>query len=247
MQLVKPAYLISLSLLLGACQSSGTQGPDIPYTRHATEEIKAGCQGEQCPLVNIDTLEFPSEPQLNALIEHRLLEMTQLTPEQQLAPSLAAYTSEYLRNAPDRNSTWLQAKVREQHDDLVVIEFATYLDTGGAHGMPGRGFINYSVSEDRALHLADVLLPGQEEAFWNAVKVAHNSWLINTRLDRDPEFVKDWPFVKSPNVAFLKTGVLVKYDVYAIAPYSMGHIELLVPYKRLTGILKPEKFPAQTD
>ncbi|WXL25231.1 RsiV family protein [Ectopseudomonas mendocina] len=247
MQLVKIAYLISFSLLLAACQSIGTRHTDIKYTRHATEEVKAGCQGEQCPLVNIDTLNFPSEPNLNALIEKRLLEMTRLTPDQQLAPTLADYTREYLRDAPDRNSTYLQAKVREQHDGLVVIEFATYLDTGGAHGMPGRGFINYSIDEDRALTLADMLIPGQEDAFWNAVKVAHNSWLIHSRMDRDPEFVKNWPFVRSPNVAFLKAGALVKYDVYAIAPYSMGHIELLIPYKRLTGILKPEKFPAQAE
>jgi hypothetical protein len=29
---------------------------------------------------------------------------------------------------------YLQAKVREQHDDLVIIELSSYLDTGGAHG-----------------------------------------------------------------------------------------------------------------
>jgi hypothetical protein len=31
--------------------------------------------------------------------------------------------------------------------------------------------------------------------------VAHNSWLISTKLDQEAEFVKTWPFQKTPNVA----------------------------------------------
>ncbi|MNH42595.1 hypothetical protein D3C79_1043250 [compost metagenome] len=55
---------------------------------------------------------------------------------------MQAYEQQYLATADKRNSSYLQAKVREQHDGLVIIELSSYLDSGGAHGMPGRGFIN---------------------------------------------------------------------------------------------------------
>lgn len=50
---------------------------------------------------------------------------------------------------------------------------------------------------------------------------------------------------RCPHVALLKDNVVLKYDVYSIAPYSEGHVELKIPYSRLNGILKPQWFPAQ--
>ncbi len=135
--------------------------------------------------MNIDTLHFPAEPALDGIIEKRLLQMTRTEPNAPVAPTLAAYREQFLRTAGPRNSSYLQAKVREQHDGLVIIELSSYLDTGGAHGTPGRGFINYSRQQHKVLNLSDMLLPGQEEAFWKAAQVAHNSWLISTKLDQE--------------------------------------------------------------
>ena len=75
--------------------------------------------------------------------------------------------------------------------------------------------------------------------------MAHNNWLISSHYGSDPEFVKNWPFEKTPNVALLKDNVALKYDVYSIAPYSEGHVELKIPYSRLKGILKPEWIPGR--
>ena len=38
----------------------------------------------------------------------------------------------------------------------------------------------------------------------------------------------------------LKDSVLLKYDVYSIAPYSSGHPELSIPHDQLEGIVSPE-------
>ncbi len=244
MSLLKLASLTCIALALGACQSMSEPKP-LAFTPDASEQVKAGCNGEDCPLVNIETVHFASDPQLDALIEQRLLKMTVNSPDDKLAPTLSAYREQFLRTADARNSMYLQAKVREQHDDLVIIELISYLDTGGAHGMPGRGFINWSRKDHKELTLQDMLLPGQEKAFWGAAKVAHNSWLINSRLGNDPQFVKTWPFQQTPNVALLKDAVVLKYDVYSIAPYSEGNVELVIPYSRLNGIVKPEWIPGR--
>lgn len=244
MSLLKIASLTCIALTLGACQSVFQPKP-LAFTPDASEQVKAGCNGDECPLVNIETVHFADAPKLDALIEKRLLKMTVNSPDDKLAPSLTAYREQFLRTADSRNSMYLQAKVREQHDDLVIIELISYLDTGGAHGMPGRGFINWSRKDQKEVTLQDMLVPGQEQAFWGAAKVAHNNWLISSRLGNDPEYVKTWPFQQTPNVALLKDKVVLKYDVYSIAPYSEGNVELSIPYTRLNGILKPEWIPGR--
>ncbi|WP_347903591.1 RsiV family protein [Pseudomonas purpurea] len=245
MSLFKVASVACIALTLGACQSLFQPGAPAPAqsTRDASEQVKPGCTGPDCPLVNIDTVHFPSEPQLDRIIEQRLLQMTRTSAGAALPASLNAYREQFLREASDRHSMYLQAKVREQHDGLVIIELSSFLDTGAANGTPGRGFINYSRPQQKELSLSDMLLPGQEGAFWKTAQVAHNSWLINSKMDRDPDFVKNWPFQKTPNVALTSAGVVLKYNVATIAPYSMGLIEMNIPYARLKGLIKPELVP----
>ena len=247
MSLLKIASVACIALTLGACQSLFQPSYKTPLdaTRDATEQSKPGCASADCPLVNIDTVHFAKEPKLDALIEQRLLEMTRTSPNDPLPTSLETYREQFLKTAAPRNSMYLQAKVREQHDGLVIIELSSYLDQGATHGEPGRAFINYSRQQQKALTLTDMLLPGKEEAFWKAAQVAHNSWLISTKLDQEAEFVANWPFVKTPHVALTYGGVILKYDVTTIAPYALGHVELKIPYSRLNGILKPELFPGR--
>ncbi|RON58541.1 RsiV family protein [Pseudomonas frederiksbergensis] len=246
MSLFKIASVAAIALTLGACQSLFQPNYRTPLetTRDASETLKPGCTTPDCPLVNIDTLKFPAEPQLDGIVEKNLLQLTR-TPDAPAAPTLAAYRDQFLRSAAPRSSSYLQAKVREQHDGLVIVEFSSYLDTGGAHGTPGRSFINYSRQQHKVLTLSDMLLPGQEEAFWKAAQVAHNSWLISTKLDQEPDFLKNWHFQKTQNVALTYGGVILKYEVSTIAPYALGHIELKIPYPRLNGILRPELFPGR--
>ncbi|KAA0949137.1 MULTISPECIES: RsiV family protein [unclassified Pseudomonas] len=247
MSLLKVASVACIALTLGACQSLFQPSYRAPLetTRDASEQTQPGCATADCPLVNIDTVHFAKEPKLDGLIEQRLLEMTRTTPGAALPTTLAAYREQFLRTSGPRNSMYLQAKVREQHDGLVIIELSSYLDTGGAHGDPGRGFINYSRQQQKALTLPDMLLPGKEEAFWKAAQVAHNSWLISTRLGLEPDYVKTWPFQKTPNVALTYGGVILKYPTTTIAPYAMGHVELQIPYSRLDDIIKPELVPVR--
>ena len=243
MSLLKIASVACIALTLGACQSLFQPSYRAPLetTRDTSEQSKPGCTSADCPLVNIDTVHFAKEPKLDALTEQRLLEMTGANP---LPTSLETYREQFLKTAAPNNNMYLQAKVREQHDGLVIIELSSYLDQGATHGEPGRAFINYSRQQQKALSLTDMLLPGKEDAFWKAAQVAHNSWLISTRLSLEPEFVKTYPFQKTPNVALTSSGVVLKYPTNTIAPYALGHVELQIPYSRLEGIIKPELVPA---
>jgi len=234
--------LIALSLLLSACQHFRSESP-VEVRQAISEQRPAGCseQDDNCPLVNIDTHLFVDEPALNALIDERLRKMTVNNPDAELPATLEGYQRDFLRDAERGWSSYLQAKLREQHDSLLVIELSSYLYTGGAHGMPGRGFINYDREQDRELGLADILVPGKEGAFWRAAAQAHQRWLLANQ--HDAEFARQWPFQRTSNIALLRDKVLLKYDVYSIAPYSSGHPELEIPYEALEAIVKPAYLP----
>jgi hypothetical protein len=243
----KLSAIATLALSLGACQTLFAPNLNKPLQvkRDAWEHTKPGCAGADCPLVNIDTVHFADEPQLDMMVQRHLLELTRNTPQAPAALSLKDYEAQYLATAKNRNASYLQAKVREQHDGLVIIELSSYLDDGGPQGTPGRGFINYSRAQHKALSLDDMLLPGQEEAFWKTAELAHKSWQLTTKGANDPQFVKDWPFQKTPYIALTYGAVVLKYQVSTIAPYAMGHIELRIPYPRLNGVIRPELFPGR--
>jgi hypothetical protein len=239
--------LAGLALLLAACQTFTSPPKDKPLEaqRIAWEHRRDGCQADDCALINVDTLRFIEEPALSELIESRLLAMTDDSPDRAPAATLQDYEKEFLTRAGVRWATYLQAKIIDQHDQLTVIELSSYLETGGAHGMPGRGFINYDRQQDRALTLQDVLLPGQEDAFWRLAAQAHKHWLVQNGFAQDAGFVANWPFQRTDNVALKKDEVLLKYPVYSIAPYSAGHPELHLPYAQLQGILQPQYLPTK--
>ncbi|MFL9814318.1 DUF3298 domain-containing protein [Stutzerimonas sp. VN223-3] len=238
----KALALATFSLLLGACQHFGGE-PPVEVRQILSEQRPVGCpkQDDNCPLVNIDTQLFAEEPELNALIDERLRKMTVNSPDARIPATLESYQEDFLSSAQSGWSSYLQAKLRDQHGSLVVVELSSYLYTGGAHGMPGRGFINYDRKQDRELKLADVLLPGKEGSFWRVAAEAHQRWLLANQ--HDAAFSRQWPFQQTANVALLRDKVLLKYDVYSIAPYSSGHPELEIPYAELSAILKPEYLP----
>lgn len=227
---------------LSACQLLPESTTAPLYKRIAWEHAQPGCS-MRCPLLNVDTLHYHDEPLLNAEIETRLLRLAD--PDRQFpgADSLLAFERSFLPAAEPGWANYVQAKQRDSHGSILVIELSSYLDRGGAHGAPGRGFINYDRSEKRLLRLDDLLLPGQADAFWKVAGRAHAAWLARNDLERDADFLAQWPFKPTEHVALLKTQLLLKYDVYAIAPYASGHPEIALEYAQLKGILKPQYLP----
>ena len=248
MNFLKTLAAAGLLLALGGCQSLFGPGLGDPLSaRHtAFEHLQPGCQGEQCPLFNLDTLSFDAEPALNAAIETQLLDLTRNTPDDPRPASLAGYERDFLASAKPGWSSYLQAKIREQHDGLVIVELSSYVFTGGEYGQPGRTFINYDRRLHKVLTLQDVLLPGQEEAFWQNARLAHQAWVVQNKLvEQDANFLRDWPFQKTPHFALTFGALTLKYDIDSIAPHSVGHPELKIPYPRLNGIVKPYYFPGR--
>ncbi|CAH0249966.1 hypothetical protein SRABI70_02941 [Pseudomonas sp. Bi70] len=241
------ATILGFALLLGACQSLSK--PDTPAgvaTTHEKWEHKpADCTAQDCPLVNVELQEVSGQPELNARIEATLLDLVKAATGSRPA-SLAEHEREFLANGKPGWASYLQAKVLSQHDQLVVIELSSYHFIGGAHGVPGRTYINYDREQNKVLSLQDMLVPGEEAAFWQIAQRAHQAWLISQGHGNDVEYRKTWPFERTANIALNPNAVMLKYDVARLAPYSDGHPEILIPYSQLQGILRPAYMPGAT-
>ncbi|WP_084308906.1 DUF3298 and DUF4163 domain-containing protein [Phytopseudomonas flavescens] len=236
--------LLSLGLLLAACQSlSGPQTPAALASSQTRWEHKTpGCAAQDCPLVNIDLQRLSDRPQLNARIESTLLDLVNAATGNR-PHSLADHEREFLANGKPGWVSYLQDKVISQHDRLVVIELSSYHFIGGAHGVPGRTYLNYDRELDKVLSLQDFIVPGEEAAFWQIAQRAHQAWLIAQGHGDDAEYRQSWPFERTPNIALNPDALMLKYDVARLAPYADGHPEIKIPYSQLQGILRPAYMP----
>jgi hypothetical protein len=257
---LQPGVIAASCLLLAACASGPS--PTISLIPERTEDVtskdglftqavkwkktKPGCKGD-CPTLEVDSLVFPGIPKLTELVDHALAMMTGIQGSEPPAfLDIAEFETYFWKTAAAKDSTLLAAKARYRNKDLTVIELNSWqYYTGAAHGISATQFLNWRNSTGRVLGLDDVLRPGQREAYTAALRQAHQTWLAsNTDAQADPEnYRRLWPFQESENFAFTDHGLVVKYDSYAIAPYSWGQPELTIPYSALRSALRPEFLP----
>lgn len=245
-------------LALSACASSGGDISKIPsktgditsaegsFTQPIKwEKTKAGCKG-QCPKLKVDSLVFPGNALLTQTVDSALASMTGLGDDSPAHHSIHDFEQYFWKIAGPRDEVVLAAHTRYRNKDLTILELGSWqYMTGGAHGISATQFLNWDNQRASILYLNDLLIPGQYAAFEALLKQAHQKWLLTqeTALEDMAQYTRIWPFQPSDNVALTDAGVVIKYDAYAIAPYSSGQPELMIPYTQLTGILKPSYLP----
>ena len=151
----------------------------------------------------------------------------------------------------DINSQWrdLSQDARLQKQEALTAlkeqqaQLETYEYTGGAHGLPSVQYFHWDLAKQQSVKLGDLLVPGQQSAFWEKAREQHTAWLDEENLDQT--FRDSWPFDKTDNVFFNDKGMVLQYNVYHIAPYAMGQPTLTIPYAELEGIVRGQYLPQQ--
>tara|TARA_R110000851_G_scaffold332391_1_gene508460 strand:+ start:167253 stop:168071 length:819 start_codon:yes stop_codon:yes gene_type:complete len=250
-------------LFLAGCSSTPSNISLIPADKVASQTEKEGlftqpvewektlpgCEGE-CPRIQVKSLVFPGVPILTDLVDHALATMTGVSEERNPGyTTIEAFESYFWKTAGPRDEVILNAETRYRNRYLTVIELDSwqYL-TGAAHGIAATQFLNWDNANQKVLGIRNVLQPNQYDAYVEALRRAHQRWLQTQPDAREnpEEYNRLWPFQPSDNYGFTDTGLVVKYDSYAIAPYASGQPELLIPYSELNGVLRPEFIPAPT-
>jgi len=213
--------------------------PELPAKPLRLKLRDPACS-ERCAEFDLEALQFPKSPALTDAFLTVIDAPVGPTAEQRVL----AMAKTLMKEAAEFHEPWQQI-IRAQQlsgiGHIVVIDIDNYTYTGGAHGTNVVSALNWDTRLERVLTLKDLLLPAQEAAFWQEAKLAHKRWLAG---QPDAKSLADvWPFDKTDVLALLPTGLVLKYQPYALGPYSMGTPELVIPYARLTGIFKPEFLP----
>ncbi|MDE7381085.1 MAG: RsiV family protein [Muribaculaceae bacterium] len=100
---------------------------------------------------------------------------------------------------------------------------------GGAHGMEGRKFLNYSLVDKKILSLGDVILPG---------KMGELRRILIDHLKDSGDLLVPASSIEIPSEFHITTrGIEFVWGVYEIGPYSAGFISTEVEIYELEPIL----------
>ncbi len=195
---------------------------------------------ERCAEFKAQWLSFPQQPALDAA----LLAVVEAQTSSTAQAGITQLGKRFLADAAEAGEGWqqtLEAEVDDSLNDVTLIDTENYSYTGGAHGMTMVAYVNWDRRLGKVLKLADVILPGGEAAFWREAQRAHQAWVRSH--DDAASLGAGWPFGKTDNFALKPDGLVLKYQPYAIGPYSEGTPEIRLDYARLAGVLKPAYLP----
>ncbi|MDR2398162.1 MAG: DUF3298 and DUF4163 domain-containing protein [Spirochaetaceae bacterium] len=141
------------------------------------------------------------------------------------------------------SETW---EARFLEPEVWVISRNLEYYQGGAHGMTEKRYTVLSLDAQgvQALTLGDLLeadaLPGVQALITQALR---------SQAGLEPDvplteggFLTDDPEVPA-NCFLAPAGLGFHWDPYEIGPYVMGPVEVLIPYERLQGLLRPRWIP----
>ncbi|MDZ7744094.1 MAG: DUF3298 domain-containing protein [Bacteroidota bacterium] len=126
-------------------------------------------------------------------------------------------------------------------DYVLSLGLVNYAFTGGAHGLQVRKYFVFDLTSGQKLSLNDVFTSGYEkdlDSLLNRKLRIKYDIPDETSLAASGFFMDTIPV--SNNFYLNKSGVNFHYNSYEIAPYSWGHVELLIPYRELVGMLKED-------
>lgn len=134
---------------------------------------------------------------------------------------------------------YIQSHVQLYRKDLLVYRTRYEEYTGGAHGIYMTSFLNLNLRTLTPIHLSDLFAEGYEEALtdllWNQL-MADNHVATHKELE-DLGYGSTGELTPTENFCIGQEGITFLYNVYEIAPYVMGAIEITLPYDILSHLL----------
>lgn len=120
---------------------------------------------------------------------------------------------------------------------VYVVNYQEY--TGGAHGMHLDSFLNIDLSTMRPLRLDDLFVGDYNEALtdliWNQLMV-DNEVTTHEALE-DLGYGSTGEITPTENFYLDHDGINFHYNVYEIAPYSMGTSTVTIPFEMMAHLL----------
>lgn len=121
------------------------------------------------------------------------------------------------------------------HKGLVLMGMASYVYTGGAHGLSMYRYYVFDLKDKKQLRLDDILIGGKKHTLKTKLHAKYHDYLRQN--DIDPA-TWAWEFALTDNFSFDKDGMTFLYQPYEITPYVMGMPTLQLSYQELSGVVQ---------
>ena len=127
-----------------------------------------------------------------------------------------------------------------QSKTILSLANFSYSYTGGAHGNYGTGYTSLDLIKEKKLKLDDVITKTGQAYLRSILKKYFRK---NYNLDANASLKEAGLFKEKiePNNNFYVTtkGIGFSYAPYEIGPYSMGEINIFIPFSELQNFLQP--------
>ena len=136
----------------------------------------------------------------------------------------------------------IESHVQYYKKHLLVyrIDYNEY--TGGAHGIYMSTFLNMDLRTSSPIRLDDIFVGEYQEALtdllWNQL-MADNK--VTTRQEvEDMGYTSTGDLEPTENFYLSPKGITFYYNIYEIAPYVMGPVEITLPYEIMSHLLSDD-------
>lgn len=129
-------------------------------------------------------------------------------------------------------------------EKIYVYGINRYVYMGGWHGLEVKNFINFDLTNGRKITENDLFVKAYAGKLTEIIKsriVEQSEEDDNIQPISNLEDTDYWVDAIKPNNNFYITdeGINYLFNPYEIGPYSLGQTEVIIPFYKLKGILKP--------
>lgn len=207
---------------------------------------------EDCAKVTIsvpEAINAPVKDDINDLITGFVIQVLNYTEEhnsETIEEEVKEFESEYnstKKEFPDMSAVWeakIEGKLSYQSENLISLQFDSYVYTGGAHGYSALSFINIDAITGKELGTEDLFsdFEGFKAYVENKFRKDHEI-PANENINSTGFMFNNDVFHLPQNIGFSEQGILLIYNPYDIAAYSEGMIQIEIPYAEANPYLKP--------
>lgn len=238
-------------------KDSVNANPDIIEFKKTNYNKKFGdCSNPDslCYEINIQNLQIYSGPQLvqntvNKAVDKYLFTTlgSFLSEDSPALASLDEYADALIKDYKQVSSefddfiqNWnIQVQTELKNSDNSIISILSTVDSylGGAHGNHWNDFLNFDARDGKEISWENIITDPDE--FLNLAEIAfreERKLSPEADFEREGYFFKNGVFVLPENIGFNSKGVVLIYNPYEVAPYSMGSTEFIIPWTAVENI-----------
>lgn len=132
-------------------------------------------------------------------------------------------------------SDWTRGTVSGTRGNILSYTVTKYIYTGGAHGMTSETILNFNTEDGSLIGETEFFQAGYEERLSSLLSM-HLPQSLPQPSDTALLFTRD--IRPNGNFRVSEKGVTYIYNQYEIGPYSMGLIEITIPWDELNDLLR---------